>query len=227
MTVEQASRPLDISCAHLSLIKYQLATRGEVTIGNNRPQIRARVAILEEIAGNKIRFVEEPTNFTQEIPEISDPIHQRRITMVRTVAQTAKCWWVQAGCMAVDDQGNVVAEGNSNPLLGESECSGLAMNPQDAMSLLEPGERLLFCSGVHDVENMVTDAARGNGGLGHKTHYLSLEPCDRCASILTRLEPKAVYFSLGIGRKKYYNSLGLEFLQLANIPTFFVRMPEE
>jgi deoxycytidylate deaminase len=223
-------RPLDISCAHLGLIREQLATEGIVTIGNVRPVIPARRAILEEIAGDRIKFVDTKTDFTQDIPETADPIHQERITRARTVAETqSRCWWVKVGSVVYDQDGNIVTESSNNPLRTDSDCADIQLKPAEAMAKLnkETEERLLFCSGVHDVENTVTAAAVGTGGLGDKLWYLSLEPCDRCAGILTRLNPKGVYFSLGLGRKKFYNSLGLEFLMVSKIPTYFVRMPGE
>lgn len=227
MTVEQKIRPLDVSCAHLDLMRWQMQAQGEVFITKSRPLIPARQAILEEIAGASIRFVDEVSNFAAEIPEVSDPKHQKLIGETRKESELTGCWWVQAGCIVTDRRGRIRRRAHNDPAVGKESCRILKLPPDEVLQMLGPGERLEFCQGVHDVEIMTAQAAAGGGRLTNKNWYLSLEPCDRCAGILTRLEPDAVYFSIGQNRKRYYNSLGLERLVMANIPTFFVRMPGE
>jgi hypothetical protein len=160
--------PLDISCAHLDLMRWQKANEGVVTIGNARPIIPARQAILTEIAGDAVKFVDGVSNFILQIPETTDPKSQRLIAEARVEAELAGCWWVQAACVVADKRGRIVKRSHNDPAVGTDICSSLRVNPQEVIAMLKPGERLEFCQGVHDVEMMVAKAAVERGGLANK-----------------------------------------------------------
>lgn len=157
------------------------------------------------------------------------PLARHYIEMARQEALKSTCWADQVGAVVVDQSDSspkIVAVGHNGPVVPGRFCAVLQSSPQEIRSLLESGERLNFCQAIHDVASIVARAAAGGLALKHKTWYLSLEPCDNCANLLVATEPQAVYFSHGSDRQTYYDSIGLQRLLQAQIPTYFVESPE-
>lgn len=217
---------IPVKCVNLDHLYAQLQEEGSIKVDANDPPSEAKLAILRSLG--PVEFIEGGELFvpSSDIPTTSDPYHQMFIEEAHREAARTTCWMHGAGSVVVDD-GNLVARGHNHPVLPGKFCEGLPVTFNEVKNLLKPGERLDFCQTLHDVASVITDAARFGRRIGGMTWYLNMEPCDNCANALIAVEPKAVYFSLGVGRARYYNSVGLERLIAARVPTFFVEMPKD
>lgn len=169
--------------------------------------------------------VEETAAVSLEVQISEDPIAKHYMELARIEASKSTCWADQVGAVVVDqseEEHKIIATGHNGPVLVGRFCSVLESLPNEIRSLLEPGERLSFCQSIHDVAGIVARAAADGVALRRKNWYLSLEPCDNCANLLVVTKPEAVYFSQGSSRKNYYDSVGLQRLLQAQIPTFYV-----
>jgi|SRR3989344_16313 len=219
---------VEIRCADLDRLKGELAETGRITINSKLLPSAAKLYIARALGPvDTISEMVLPDN-PLEIPTINDELYQNLIREARIEAENSPCWVTKVGCLILEGD-QIIDRSHNRPVLKGSFCQGLEeqVKIEYVSALLEKGESLNFCQTIHDVEGAVARAARDGRSIGQKTWVLSLEPCDRCANALVVTEPKAVYFSLGIGRQRYYNSVGLERLVQAGIQTYFVEMPEE
>ncbi len=228
------SYQIDVSCAHLDLMRQQLAETGQVTVTSSRPITPARRAIVESIAGNKIVFRGADHNFSFDVPRVEDPLSVSLMESARKEADNSPCWLRKVGCVLTDRRNRVVSKTHNRPTLEGEFCQTLDLSPVDVMKLLgkdasgEP-ERLNFCQGIHAEElALVLGNRPGRSALG-KHWVLSLESCDRCAGQIIHSQPLSFSFSNPKrgqgGSQVYYNSLGLERLLMANVPVRYVSMP--
>lgn len=217
---------MEIKCENLDRIRKQLEEIGVIQINKNNSLTEAKLAIVQSLG--RVEFVDgDETKTWLDIQETSDPKHQKFIREAREEANKSICWVTKVGCVVVNKDDQIITRDYNKPVLPGKHCDGLDINIDQIMSFLKPGERLDFCQTRHDVESAITQAAYDGFPLGHQRWYLSLEPCDRCANDLVGVKPEGVYFTAGVGRKKYYNSVGLERLLAAEVPVFFVRMPDD
>lgn len=212
-----------IECARLDRLRRRIEHEGTLHLSSSISE--AKLAIARSLGKVEVCSVEPLSGLG--IQAVALPEHWEFMRQARQEAQKSDCWMGKVGTVVVDTEGQIVAQGHNHPVIPGKFCRDLGIDIEEVRKLLKPGERLDFCQNIHDVEGIVAEAARGSGGLRSKTWYLSLEPCDRCANHLVMVEPKAVYFSLGLGRERYYNSVGLERLVVAGVPTYFVCMPGE
>jgi len=217
----------EIKCAHLDNLRQQVATQGVVLLDKNHPPTLAKRAIANALGPVKLVEMTAQKETGLVVPSVNKEAHQVFIREAQEEAKKSPCWVDGVGTIVVDDKGEIVTRGHNHPVVEGRSCKDLAIDVASVRGLLEPGERLSFCQAIHDVTSIIAKAARDGVRLSGLNWYLSLEPCDNCANSLVMVEPKAVYFSLGVGRERYYNSVGLERLQAAKIPTFFVEIPNE
>lgn len=216
----------EIKCANLDNLRQQIAEQGAVLLDKNNPPTLAKRVIANALGPVKLVEVTRREKSGLIVPSVNTEAHQVFMREAQEEAKKSPCWVDGVGTIVVDNQGKIVARGHNHPVIGGRSCKDLAIDVVSVRDLLEPGERLNFCQAIHDVTSIIAEAARDGRRLSGLDWYLSLEPCDNCANSLVMVEPRAVYFSLGVGRERYYNSVGLERLLAANIPTFFVEMSD-
>lgn len=216
---------MEIKCVNLDLMRDQLAREGVIKLDRTNPPTQAKLAIARALGPVKLVDASEIETPKFEVPETDDSAHQQFIQIAREEAEKSTCWMNGSGALAVDDEGNVIARGHNHPVLSGKFCHDLPITFNEVRKLLKPGERLDFCQNIHDVVGTIAEAARDGRRIGGLRWYLSLEPCDNCANALVTVAPTAVYFSLGLDRARYYNSVGLQRLMMAEVPTYFVKMP--
>lgn len=218
---------MEINCARLGFLQQQSIDEGVIRVGKDDPISPAKMAILKSLG--PVEFVNEPLLVGQilDILDVDDHIHQHFIDEARKEAKKSTCWMGGVGCVVVNDDGEIVTRGHNHAVLLGEFCQHLEIDIKKARTLLKTDERLDFCQAIHDVTGVIAKAAREGIKLGGCKWYLSLEPCDNCANSLVEVGAKEVYFSVGIGRERYYNSVGLARLVAAQIPTFFVMMKNE
>ena len=212
-----------ITCANLEALRRELDDKGYIHISRNNPPTAAKLAIVRSLGS--VGFVDLPQDdILTKIPVVEDSIHCKFIVEALKEAELADCWVNKVGAVVAGDNYQEIARGHNYRVLEGSFCQDLDVDIAEVRGLILPGEKLDFCQAIHDVEGIVAKAARDGISIGGNVWYLSLEPCDRCANLLVAVEPKAVYFSYGLVSDRYVNSVGLERLMAAQIPTFFVRM---
>lgn len=218
---------LEVNCASLPAIQAAIEL-GKVELDpDNKPNAAKLLVLNSLIGGQDVEVVLGGGEPSFSVPETDDPRHQGYIVEARLEAENSPCWVSKVGTVVFDDEGGVIARGHNQPVLKGDFCTKLSVTSQEAMKILKAGERLDFCQAAHDVAVVVANASREQGGLKNRIWALTLEPCDNCANLLVLQEPKAVYYSLGVGRKRYYNSKGLGRLVEAEIPTYFVKMEDK
>lgn len=215
---------MEIRCANLDFFRQQLKNDGVIRLSSGVTYPEAKLAILKSLGPVEFADLVEQPNQLPNILTTVNPIDRTLIYAARREAEKSPCWMGKVGCVVVNERAEIVTRGYNHPVTLGRNCEGLSVNSKDIMTLLKPGERLDFCQAIHDVEGVVAAAARDGLRLGGMNWYLSLEPCDRCANLLVETRPRGVYFSLGAGRERYYNSVGVERLVTAAVPTYFVEM---
>lgn len=228
MAVEDITTPQDVSCMDLDALRAQSGELGHVVVNSRRPLTAARQAIVESISpSGLIRFKDPGQVNPVVVPQVDDPFHQKMIIETRIEAERSECWWRKVGCVVANpENGEIIAKTHNLLPPGGNFCRGLEADPQQVTKLLGDGEKLEFCPARH-AENVMEPLVRRMGLLVESMDLgISLEPCDHCAYLLSDLRPKGVYIDFG-HNKKYYSSLGIRILQLAGVPVYFVRMPED
>lgn len=227
MAIEQ-NQPLDVSCIDLDRLRAQMEQMGYVVVSGSRPLTEARQAILRTIAPDNLVRLETPTpDLSIDIPIINDPFARKIISEAREEAKLSSCMWRQVGCVLADPVTQIIEERTHNDPVGDKRfCRDLRVDIRDLLKLLQPDERLEFCHARH-AENAMAGRIIDNKINPHeKVLGVSVDPCDHCANFLAGVRPQAVYVDFNPSRR-YYNILGLKILRNAEIPTFFVRMPNE
>ncbi len=221
-------QPLEVSCIDLDGLRAQMEKLGYVIVSNSRPLTEARRAILRTIApDNKVRLETPSKDLSLDIPVVDDHFSQRLIRAARNEAKLSSCMWRQVGCVLADPKTQTIEEKTHNDPVGNKRfCKDLGVDIKDLLPLLQPGERLEFCHARHAENAMAGRIIQNKIDPRDKVIGVSVDPCDSCANFLAGVEPQAVYVDFNPSRK-YYNALGLSILQDANIPTYFVRMPND
>lgn len=213
----------EIRCNNLSNLFQESETRGFITLDSKKPPNEAQLAIIASLG--KVQYSEESDVKSLEVPVSNEAEDQYFIRQARAEAEKSPCWAGRVGSIVVDQEGKIVARGFNHPQVTENFCSQLNLDPNEVRNLLKVGEKLDFCQAIHDVADVITSAANRGFSIRKMRWYLSLEPCPECATLLIGVEPETVYFSVGIGRTRYYNSHGLERLAAASIPLKHVEIP--
>lgn len=217
---------MEIKCANLDLMRRQVAQKGFLEV--NADVSSAKLAIAQSLGPvqfvGSVKFPEQLNIPTTDL--LSD---QELIKQAREEAIKSTCWIGKVGCVVFTPKGGelVKISGHNHSVTPGKCCHDLEIDISEVQKLLIPGERLDFCQAIHDVADVVAKAASLGVSIKGGIWGLSLEPCDNCANLLVATEAKQVYFSLGVGRQRYYNSAGLQRLLTNNIPVFQVRMTED
>jgi len=120
--------------------------------------------------------------------------------IAQAVAARGECTRSRVGAVLVRDR-RIMATGYNGVAAGELSClDGMCPRAQNDVPKSTPYEGVGYCIAHHAEDNVLADAyAREVEVLGC-TIYLTKEPCERCAFVLTSLSLDVVWYDVTKGR---------------------------
>ncbi len=128
--------------------------------------------------------------------------NQTWMDVAMSVSQLSHCARRKVGCVIVKD--------------GRPITSGFNGTPTGFDNCCEDANNNTFSYVIHAEANAFDKvASQGGVGVDGATLYVTMQPCESCAIRIVNNRISSVYY-----REQYRDDAGLNFLKLANIPTY-------
>lgn len=115
------------------------------------------------------------------------------LNMVKEYTKFSKCTFTKVGCIAVNENGRIIATGVNGTISGLKNCCDHSFdNREDHVSFTRENE-------LHAEANMVLELATNSSTFSSLSIYTTISPCHECLKLL-----------LGLTRSKGGNTIKIE-----------------